>query len=256
MVIETSIQLCLKQFFLEAKAKNPAFSLRSFARKIGLSPSATSRVLNGKRGLSKQKSHQILDRLGLGPEQKQEILSLGLVKKGKDQDPSRIFLSADQFELITESKHFTLLSLLKTKGFKPDPAWISVRLGLPLRETQETIARLVRLGLLKVTGKKWIGTGKRIETPDSISNPAIRNLHLSDLSLKQSVLETKGVEERDFTALTLAFDPNRMAEARTMIRTFEDDFFEKFGKGKRTEVYKLCVQLIPVTQLKTNERKK
>ena len=53
----------LNEYFLIKKEVNPAYSLRAFARDLGLPSSNLSNVLKGKQGLSIKSALQILERL-------------------------------------------------------------------------------------------------------------------------------------------------------------------------------------------------
>jgi hypothetical protein len=50
------------------KAKNPRYSLRAFARDLGMTPAALSNVLSGRRNLSVDASIEIAEKLGYSPE--------------------------------------------------------------------------------------------------------------------------------------------------------------------------------------------
>ena len=49
MNAELELRRALHDEFSSARIKNPMFSLRAFARKLNLPPSALSEILNGKR---------------------------------------------------------------------------------------------------------------------------------------------------------------------------------------------------------------
>ena len=55
----------IKAEFLRRRAKDPFYSLRSFAKDLGLFPSHLSDVLKSKRGLSKNNAFDIASALGL-----------------------------------------------------------------------------------------------------------------------------------------------------------------------------------------------
>jgi transcriptional regulator with XRE-family HTH domain len=59
-----AIQRKLSEALLEARSRNPAFSLRAFARKLEMSPSAISELLNGKRRVSRKLASRIVGNLG------------------------------------------------------------------------------------------------------------------------------------------------------------------------------------------------
>src|SRR5262245_40700147 len=67
-------RLLLQQELARRCAKNPGYSLRAFSRALGLSPTVLSLVLSGKRPLSKKAVAKVVEVLGLGPEEKAELI--------------------------------------------------------------------------------------------------------------------------------------------------------------------------------------
>lgn len=257
---QVTVQKLLQERMVEAKVRNPAFSMRALSRKLGLSPAMLSRVLSGQRKVSSRLAKRIVEALMLDPQEQSEILSRFPADKRQAPtdavDPLYLQLSADHFRMISEWRYFAILSLFKTRGFKGDVQWIGERLGLPAPAVARSLERLQRLGLVeKDASGRLVRSPSRYRTSDDVTNLSIRKAHFESLELARESLESDTVENRDFTSLTLAFPADRMSEAKRMIRKFEDDFDAEFegGKSDPTEVYRLCVALFPLTQPK--ERK-
>ena len=163
-------------------------------------------------------------------------------------------LSADAYRMIADWHHFAILSLLNTRGFRPDPAVIGARLGIGTKAASQAIERLERLGLLEVTRQRtgrvtsMRRTARRFTTTDDIRNDSLRGAHSSNLELARRSLERDAVEERDFSAMTLAFDHETMPKAKELIRRFQDELADLVETSRADEVYKLCVQLFPLTR--------
>lgn len=64
----------LSEELVERKSKNDRFSLRAFARKLGLHPSSLSRIMTGKQELSLKAAALILSKLELSPEREQAFI--------------------------------------------------------------------------------------------------------------------------------------------------------------------------------------
>ena len=56
------------------------------------------------------------------------------------------------------------------------------------------------------------------------------------------------MELRDFTSMTMAIDPEKLTEAKKKIREFRRGLSEFLEAGKKEEVYRLNIQLVPVTK--------
>jgi uncharacterized protein (TIGR02147 family) len=256
---QLAIQNLLQTRFAEAKAKNPSFSLRAFARKTGLSHAMVSRVLAGKRHVSPKLARKITRSLMLDPQEASELLSLFPENKKTTSshdsiDPNYLQLTADHFKMISEWHYFAILSLLKTKGFMNDASWIGERLGLPEATIKQAIERLMRLEILTQDEKGNLRrAAPRFRTSDDVSNLSLRKAHFTNLELARLSLESDPVHARDFTSLTLAFRASRIDEAKIEIRKFQDEFDRKFESDESDpdEVYRLFVSLFPMTKPST-----
>ncbi|WP_216635927.1 TIGR02147 family protein [Bdellovibrio bacteriovorus] len=239
------IRLILLEEFVKAQARNPSYSMRSYSKKIGVSQAAVSEVLSGKRPLTAKTAQKILSGLDKSPA---EIAGL-LEAQERPQASKYKSLDMDTFHLISEWHYYAILSLAETKDFKGTAPWIAERLGLSKKLTEEALERLLRLGMLeksKVTGEVRT-TGEQFEAISEIATPALKKANRQNIELITDALESVPVERRDFTAMTLCFDPDRLNDARKMIKNFRRDFTRVMESGKKKEVYKICIQLFPLT---------
>jgi uncharacterized protein (TIGR02147 family) len=250
----TLFQQKLREIFEEARLKNPAYSLRAFARKTKVPSGPLSAILSGQRQVSAQFAARVLDRLDISPVERERILSSFPARRRNKPAQTVISreslrLEADQYALIAQWYHFGILSLIKTEGFQEDPAWIASRLGIRTTDVTTALERLQRVGLLhRDASQKLARSPANIETPDNIVNLAVRGAQSRNLELARESLERDSIDERDFTALTLAFDPKRMTEVKQKIRRFQDELSDSLDQGAKHEVYKLCVQFFPVSK--------
>ena len=267
MNAQISIQKLLNGKYEEMRAKNAAFSMRAFARRLDVCPSTLTRVLNGERSVSRPLAEQLCDKLVLDPQERADVLDTfptsrryrkDAQRTSQDEaDPSYLQLSADQFRIIGEWYHFGILSLIKTKGFKNDPEWISERLGISARDAAAAIERLERLGMIKRDDQgKLIRTRPRARTSDDVLNLSLQKAHRQNLELGQEALTSIPVELRDFSAITMPTTPELLPKAKELIRKFQDDLSELLESKPGTEVYKFCTQLFPLTKLAKPESKK
>ncbi len=153
MTEQIAFQSKLRGHLLEIQQKNPAYSLRAFASKLQLSPSALSEILNGKRRVSEQLAQKTLNLLGTDPRDQSKILQLFKQRHSEILEDSHesnyLELKSDQFQIISKWHHFAILSLAETKGFKASPLWIAKRLGIKVVEAENALERLERLGFIE-----------------------------------------------------------------------------------------------------------
>ena len=245
------IQSKLYEKFTELKIKNPSYSLRAFAKKLGVNSGALSSIMNGKRPVGAKLTFKIMDKLYLDPQERSEILSSlpSYLVQSKKEGTHYTQLSADEFKGIAQWYHFAILSLMNTKGFKNDNDWISSQLGINTQTVEAALERLLRLGLIRQTkNKKLRRSAVKYRTTDDILNISLQKSHADNLELAKESLERDPVLKRDFSAITLAIDPKKISLAKEKIRKFQDEMSSLLEKGERTEVYKLCLQFFPLTK--------
>ena len=56
------------------------------------------------------------------------------------------------------------------------------------------------------------------------------------------------MEERDFSSIMVALDPEKLPEVKTIIREFRQKLATLVKDGHRSEVYQLAIQLYPITK--------
>jgi uncharacterized protein (TIGR02147 family) len=262
---QLAIQKLLRSQLLIAQIKNPKYSLRSFSRKLGINAGALSSIINGKRNVSKDMAGKITRKLLIDPQERTEILNLfpeirkyrNTEEMKQDEGVKYLEIEASTFKLIAEWEHFAVLSLLKTTEFKNDYQWISKRLGVSKFRVQEVVERLLWLGFLVICSE---GNLKRVmaayRSSDETVNLSVRKSHDENFELARESLQRDSIKERDFTSVTMAINPEKMSIAKEMIRKFQDELAEAMESGPQSEVYRLSMQLFPLSKLSNPKRYK
>lgn len=249
---QTVIHTCLHKAFLEKRKRNASFSLRAFAKQLGISSGNLSEILRGNRKISRKLVERIIERLAISPEEAGELIKIFPQKNEKQpKDSKNIYsqISMDQYHAIADWYHFAILSLAETDNFKSDPKWIANRLGIKIQEANSSMERLLRLGLLIKDKKGGIRpTGKKFSTSEDISNISLRKSHYQNLELALSSLDKDEVTIRDFSSVTMAIDPAKLPEAKKRIRNFYRQLARHLEKSRKKQVYRFCGQLIPLTR--------
>ena len=164
----------LSMEFKRRKMRNANYSLRAFARDLGMSPGAISEVIRGKRPLTQRAIKRLVDAPGLS----QVLLNSSQMNQGAHET----FLELEKFEAISGWEHFAILNLIKTKDFRSDLAWIAKRLNIKVVIVRKAVERLKTLNLIAVDDKgQFSRTKERLTTPNNISSAALREAHLEEL---------------------------------------------------------------------------
>lgn len=133
-------------------ARNPRYSLRAFARHLGIDASTLSQILRGRRLLSPAMIRRLAARLDLTDAQLESFLA---AEPDRQQQAERQRAALDATRVLSEPHHLALLELVRLPDFRPDVRWISRVLDLPADTVNVAIARLLRLGLLRMTDTGW-----------------------------------------------------------------------------------------------------
>ncbi len=239
----------LRAEYARRRAKNPYYSLRAFARHLQIPSGPLSEILVRKRPLSKKMAAKIAARLGFTVFETELFVNPATAKKLRYKDASKTYqqISSDRFSVIADWYHFGLLSLMRTQDFKNEVPWIAKRLGISNTEVRSAMERLFRLGLIRKKGRSFEPTGNLATTQDVPSSAGRQYLN-QGLQQAASALENTPIELRDITSITMAIDPAKLPIAKKLIQQFRHNLAELLEEEPSSEVYKLNVQLFPMTK--------
>lgn len=238
----------IKDHFEKLSSKNKRFSKRSFALKIGLSSGSLTDFFSGKRGISKKKAQEVLTKLGYAEAEQSHILNYTpLVRESKKRRYKKIDHSV--FDELLSWEHLAILSLTKTKHFRPSPDWMANKLSLDTDTIKKALKNLETFNLIKKVGATYVVSNEDVETFDNIPSASIKKSHLQDFEIHKKNLATIPVELRDMSSITLSLDLKKMHLLKSAIRLFQEQVAEIAETPNATEVYKLSVYLGPLSQL-------
>lgn len=258
MEAQLVVQNLLREELVRIQATNPRYSLRAYATKVGVHVGALSSILNGKRNVSRSLAERIAHRLMLDPQRRAEVLSVFPAPKasrprratdGEGKLDSRYLeLSAQSFRIMSEWEHFAVLCLFHIRGFRPDSTWIAAKLRITEAKAETVVARMVDLGLIeRVAGGGLRRTTRSVRTTDDVADLSLKKCHEQSLDLARTSLYRDPVHLRDHTSITMAIDPSKIGKAKEVIRKFQDDLSDLLESGTPTEVYRLSMQLFPLS---------
>ncbi|MFP5519070.1 MAG: TIGR02147 family protein [Bdellovibrionia bacterium] len=241
----------LKAELAKKKERNPAFSLRGFAKKLGMSPAQLSQLLNGKRNFSARTVAQVAQALSLTPEQEQKLFAETFSQRRsfKNEEIQKRQLREDEFALIADWYHMAILSLAKIKNAKNDPVWISKRLGITMNQAKLALERLTRLNIIAAT-EDLRQLGENLNITSEIPSKVIQSFHRQILDKAQDKLIDSDLQKRDYSALTFLADPDRIPLVRKKIEKFQDELSEQLAGPNAREVYVISTQLFSLEENK------
>lgn len=244
--------------------ENSSYSLRAFARDIGISPSQLSEVLKQKIGLSSKKAVSIAEKMGFS---KNEVLLFKAMVEAEHGRSPRIIeeakkviasnkhssnfkgLSLDGFKLISDWQYFAILSTMEIDDYDGTTLYISKHLGLEISLIEDNIKRLLKLDIIDLKEGKFLPTGEMLTTTHDIQSSALKKFHKQHISKSAEAIDKVSVEKRDITTMTMAIDIKKLPEAKKLITKFRRDLCQFMEDGQKNHVYNLNVQLIPLSEL-------
>lgn len=238
----------MSRFLLEKEGS--ALSMRSFAKSAGMSASAVSEIISGKRSLSPRAALQLLEVLKIDSKEKQYFSEL----IAKEQSGERRLLGKEAEILLSDPYFPAVLSLFELYERALTVREIAERFGLSEDRTREIVDQLVKTGMLERNNEdSLIHKGAYWTTTDHIPSEAIRTAHLNELKIASHAIKEIGTDERDFTSITFAGNSKQLARVQKEIRRFRDRVSQIMEEGDADQVYKLNVQLFPLDSFKADQ---
>lgn len=229
--------------FEKIRTKNPAYSVRAYARDLKIHVSTLSRILSGKRRLTERQTSKLLSRLDLGG-------SDGTIPT----EPTYRNLTLEEHLLTARWYTAAIQELTHTKGFVSDAAWIAKRLGVEAREIQTVIEKLLEIGFLKKNDRgvlidnveNWYTDLYDHHEAAKRAN-SLKHRELSERSV--AAYESRPENEVSFTRVTFSGDVEQMEKAKKLIARLRRDINALFQTNTRdrSEVFLLQVNLFPLT---------
>ena len=245
---------------------NPKYSLRSFAKFLGMESSRLSKILRGERPIQEKLLIQLGHRLGLSSAEIQGFCLRAIAKKTAIETPPTedrhryLQLSLDAFESIEDWRHYAVLEMMKLPGFKPDYKWVARMLEVTITETRVYVERLQRVGLLEVrTDGSWYDKSEGFSThilSETETTYAHRRSQKKILELAIEALEKFPMDRRDQSSMMMATHSSKVLEAKKRIRKFRQELCEFLEDTEEKDtVYQLSMSLFPLVESQTKGKK-
>lgn len=251
----------------EKKLQSKVWNLSMWARTLGLkSTSSITKILSGERKPGPDLVDRLVRYFKFNAEEERHFRSLVLLDKDKNASAFRVLLERTkqkestlqsrvlelfEFRLIAEWHHLSVRELFRIKDFKLDLGKIRklFKTALPVETIEKSISLLQRLALIQKSERgTWVAVDQQVLTQNDVPNEAIRLYHEQMLEQAKARLQDTDAEERDFQALTLLIDRERLPELKHKIREFIQAFESEGGSKRVNQLYQLQFQLFPITE--------
>ncbi len=263
-------RLYLKDWYVQKKNLNSAFSFRNLSRMAGFSsPNFFKLVMDGQRNLSTESIQRCLRFLKLTPKAADYFRTL--VAMNQDPTTEGKLLHAQQlmslrssntkFQIMTEAQRnyytnwYTVVirEMIALPHFQNDPFWIAQELipNITPAQAAESLEQLIELGLAV---EKDDGSLAQSSAVMSLGDEVISILVKKYLRLMAAraadALDTINWEDRDISSLTLTLDRDSFALAKQIIADSKKQLLSLAEKSEAQAqgVYQMNFHLFPVTK--------
>lgn len=249
----------LNAIYRRTRARNPRFTLRAMATRLGVSHSLLSQVLSGKKPLAAKLALKLIECFPVEDSEKELLIgSKGISSVGSDGHRPRSdeIVSEDSPEFLTIRRPFqytwfelAILDLVTLNSAEPNVLWIARKLGASIDRVTEAIQRLDCDGLLRVTEERIEKKFSKIYfDPGSTSEP-IRAFHRESLRRALQELEDTSPErfaKRKIIGATVAVNRKHLSSIQQEMEKFLRRACEKLNRGETEDLYQLNLQLFPI----------
>jgi transcriptional regulator with XRE-family HTH domain len=247
----TEFRRVLQAALKAAQRRNPRFSLRALAARLGVDHSTLSQVMRGRRTIAPERAARWAARLGVSD----AVMKTCVVERRVARPGGRIRVrsfDADTFALLAEWPHAAILELTHVPDFQADSRWLAARLGVPVGTVNIALQRLLRLQLLAMRSPtRWedvsgdaIFRGVRLR-PDARERIAGG---VSDLA-RRAAGSRSGAS---WALTTMAIDASLEPRLRRLVDAFLNDVQDLARRGRKNTVYQLglwAAPLVPATKV-------
>lgn len=269
-----------RQYILDSlaarKKVEPGFSIRSFARSMGLkSHTLLIMLLQGKRPLRVKHAEFLSKGLKLNSQERlylQALIQFESANTEEERDLCKLWMAdlnpgyADQrireiedMRIVSHWVHTAILAFADLESFSGTAEEVTERLGgkVSLHEVRAAIERLLLAGLLiREDSGKLRGTGEIITTKNDKLVPAGRTYQAQTCELAKTALETQPLLSREFFSFSIAIDRAQIPLAKELIRKFRAQFYQAMCNSSGNDVYQMNLHFFELTKPAEAEKAK
>lgn len=234
--------------------RNPAYSLRAFAKQLEVSPSALSAMMSGKRPITKRSIELLGIRLGLSNKKIHNLVLHEKINPTTANKKTIQFheLQSDQLSVLSDWYNLAILELLKVKDFEPNEKYISKKLGITVFQARSAIECLVQNKILDITKDgTWVDRyeGFTQSLPKEKTTAVKKRLQQQYFEKALNAISEVDYSRRDHTGTTVAFSEEDLPMVREIITKFRRDLSQLLDSRENlNQVYQLSIAFFPLTK--------
>lgn len=252
----------LQKEFATRQENNSSYSLRAFARDLGIEPSLLSKILREKISVTDRMFERLASVLPLTSEEF-SIFEKQIAENMENRQIVNIEvkqIDSDKFVKLGDWYNLALPEMMALKDYKSDTRWMGEKIGLPLEKIEESIELLLDLGLIAFDDAGNLMADKRYERGIFRMVTENRELYKKVMLERTKQIMQKYIEYMDAPSeernkaiqsyLTIAMDESLIEEIQEDVRKFISTLVSKIDKKSKSKgrVYELSLSLFPITK--------
>lgn len=249
----------LKEDLNKKKEKNKRFSLRSYAKQIGIEHSTLSKLFSGKRNMTFDLANKILTNLNVQSSIKNGLILTLIDDKNFSQNPKDeefIILSDQEMQEMLQWHYHALITYFGVPHFDRTKSAAARFFNLSMETVQNACDILFKCGVIKYDGETVISDGVKFATQLAPRTSAHREAWIKKMQgdfIQQSLESLNGdVDKSYFGGGTVSIPVEKFDEAERRIKEFIRTLFVWLDEDtvKRNDVYRMNVQFFPMRKVK------
>lgn len=257
--ISQSAEGILQAALKRKQQRQPAYSLRAFARDLGVSPAFASKLINGQKAPPKERLEKLSFLLELDVLEKEALVkdvlldSFGekVLSRAQAAKKGRKTVEAPSGSMLSSWANLAVLEGLTLEAPHNDPSVLGARLGLSTSQVARSLETLSQLGLIEKGEEGWKKKEQHLYVAGGRSKSEVRAFHTQMIEkAKGELLKTSQADydRRLINGFTMALNPEHMHRLKSKIIQFLDDLSREASEGPTSEIYQCNMQLFPLSK--------
>ncbi|MBD67046.1 MAG: hypothetical protein CME62_17725 [Halobacteriovoraceae bacterium] len=254
--------------FAEIQQRSPGFSLRAWARQLGMkSHGPLHAILRKQRKIPKNLVIPLIKSLKLEKDEEkyfETLVDLSRAKKPEEVSfyqeklaklspvPLREIHDLEAYRYLTDPVHITVAEMTQLKSYQDSSVWLKqhLRINQNMRDLEIILDRLKNLGVIEKKGNKVHKPVKHLFTKFDVPSEVVQDYHKFCANLANEQLSKQPVEEREYNALCFNIKKKDLPKIKEQIRDFVNKLVEEHEAPahKGDETYQLNVQFFSLTK--------
>jgi uncharacterized protein (TIGR02147 family) len=180
--------------------------------------------------------------------------------KSLPENVRRFHLDLDTFQSLSVWYHYAILELIQIQGFKTDSRWIANTLGIEVGDVNIALQRLLRLGLLEMSGRdRWIDKSGDAEFRSStnLTEAACNQMNQEIHELAVDAIKRIPSQHRAHREVVIALDSRMLPRLKALADEFVNQLQSLVSEGDaKDDVYQVEISFFPITTLKKTRGEK